>query len=161
MFRKPPLPFAHPVCLLATWFGAGLMPKAPGTWGSFAALPFAWLIAYYGGVWSLIAATVLVSLVGWWAAAAYAKALGREDPGDVVIDEVAGQWLSLISAGTDIGLFAVGFIAFRFADILKPWPAGWANARLHGGLGIMLDDILAGIYAGLAVYALRFALGDA
>ena len=102
-FRTPALPLTHPASLLATWFGAGLMPYAPGTWGSFAALPLAWLILHFGGIWHLAAATVAVSLIGWWAAAQYIRAMGREDPGDVVIDEVAGQWLTLLAAGDNIG----------------------------------------------------------
>jgi phosphatidylglycerophosphatase A len=154
-FRTPALPLRHPAGLIATWFGVGLMPRAPGTWGSLAALPFAWAIAWAGGVWALAMATLAVALAGWWAADRYIAAHGREDPGDIVVDEVAGQWLTLLPAATDIGLFAAGFVFFRLADILKPWPAGWADRRLHGGLGCVLDDLLAALYSGLAVLLLR------
>ena len=81
-----------------------------------------------GSGWA--AAVVVVSLAGWWAAERYIRALGREDPGDVVIDEVAGQWLTLLPAGDDIGLFAAGFVLFRAADIFKPWPANWADRKV-------------------------------
>ena len=158
-FRTPALPFADPACLIATWFGAGLMVRAPGTWGSFAALPFAWAIVYWSGALGLALATVAISLAGWWAAERYIQALGQEDPGDVVVDEVAGQWLTLLPAGLDIGLFAAGFVLFRLADILKPWPASWADRNVKGGLGTMVDDLFAGLYAGLAVYGLGLLIG--
>ena len=159
-FRAPALPLTHPAGLVATWFGTGLMPLAPGTWGSLAALPFAWCIAWAGGIWALAAAVVAITLVGIWAAERYIRALGREDPGDVVVDEVAGQWLTLLPAATDIGLFAAGFVLFRIADILKPWPASWADRRLHGGLGCVLDDLIAAVYSALALLGLRL-LGEA
>jgi phosphatidylglycerophosphatase A len=157
-FRAPALPLRHPAGLIATWFGVGLVPYASGTWGSLAALPFAWLIARAGGTWALAAAALAMTIIGIWAAGRYIRALGREDPGDVVVDEVAGQWLTLLPAGTDIGLFAAGFVLFRIADVLKPWPANWADRRLHGGLGCVLDDVLAAVYSGLAVLALRLVL---
>ena len=155
----PGVRFGHPAALIATWFGVGLLPVAPGTWGSLAALPFAWVIMQYGGVWLLAAATVVVSLLGWWAAARYIRAHGSEDPGDIVIDEVAGQWLTLLPAGGDIGLMAAGFVLFRIADILKPWPAGWADREIKGGLGAMVDDLLAALWSALAVLGLRYAFG--
>ena len=159
-FRTPALPLTHPAGLLATWFGAGLTPYASGTWGSLAALPLAWLILHFGGIWHLAAATVAVSLIGWWAAEQYIRAKGREDPGDVVIDEVAGQWLTLLAAGDNIGLIAIGFILFRIADIVKPWPASWADRNVKGGLGTMVDDLFAGLYAGAALYGLRLVVGE-
>jgi len=137
--------------LLATWFGVGLLPKAPGTWGSLAALPCAWLIVWAGGPIALACATGAVFVLGWWASAIYAH--GRNDPGEVVIDEVAGQWLVLIVAPLDPALYALGFVLFRLADITKPWPANWAERHLPGGLGIMADDIVAGAYAGVVVWA--------
>lgn len=158
-FRTPALPLSHPAGLLATWFGVGLMPHAPGTWGSFAALPFAWAIMHYGGVWYLAAAVVIVSLLGWWAAERYVRAHGSEDPGDIVVDEVAGQWLTLLPAGGDIGLMAAGFVLFRIADIVKPWPAGWADRRIKGGLGAMVDDLFAALWSASAVLGLRYAIG--
>lgn len=157
-FRPAALPLHHPAGLIATWFGTGLMPYASGTWGSLAALPFAWAIARTGGNWGLATATLVITILGIWAAEHYIRALGREDPGDVVVDEVAGQWLTLLPAGTDIGLFAAGFVFFRIADILKPWPARWVDRHMHGGLGCVLDDLLAAIYSGLAVLALRLVL---
>ena len=134
--------------LLATWFGAGKLPKAPGTWGSLAALPFAWFIRDWFGVWGLALATAIVFIVGCWAAEAHRRALGGEDPGEVVIDEVAGVWLTLLPVTNSIWLYLAGFLLFRHFDIWKPWPVRWADRAVHGGFGIMLDDVLAALYAG-------------
>ena len=153
------LPVWHPAFLIATWFGSGLLPKIPGTWGSAAALPFAWAIMWVGGPWALLAGAVLAFAVGVWAAGVYSKHSGIKDAGPIVIDEVAGQWLTLIPAGLDPILYIIGFFLFRAADILKPWPANWADRVLDGGLGVMLDDIFAGIYAGLGLYAVVWFFG--
>ena len=147
-----PLGFWHPASLLATWFGSGLLPKAPGTWGSLAALPFAVVIVALAGTWGLIAAAILAALVGVWAAGVYAARSGQEDPQRVVIDEVAGQWLALVPVALDLRLYAVAFLAFRFFDIVKVWPARAIDRELKGGWGIVLDDIVAGLYAAALTY---------
>ncbi len=149
MPAPPALPFFHPVTLIATWFGSGYLPAVPGTWGSLAALPFAAAIAWLGGPWALFAAACAACLIGIWASGRYAEAAGDKDPSAVVIDEVAGQWLALVPAGLDPGLYLLGFIAFRAFDIAKPWPAGLIDRKLAGGAGIVLDDMVAGLYAGL------------
>ncbi|GAB6053337.1 hypothetical protein JCM17960_21570 [Magnetospira thiophila] len=149
----------HPVPLLATWFGSGLLPKMPGTWGSLAALPFAWVLMGIGGWPLLLLATLVIFPVGVWSGGAYAARQGREDPGPVVIDEVAGQWLTLCVVPLDPLLFGLGFVLFRLADIFKPWPVSVADRRIKGGLGIMLDDILAAVYAGAALYGIGSWLG--
>lgn len=146
------LGFFHPVSLLATWFGSGLLPKAPGTWGSLAALPFAWAIHHLAGPAGLALAAGAVFVLGVWAGGAYAARDGRADPGPVVIDEVAGQWLTLLPVAPDPLLYTAGFVLFRVADIAKPWPVSWADRRIGGGLGIMLDDVLAAVYAGAALF---------
>ncbi len=146
--------------LIATWFGAGRLPVAPGTWGSLAALPFAWAFIQAGGLVALIIATVAATLVGVWAGGKHAYALGRHDPGEIVIDEVAGQWLATIPiavAETAIAtgrptwlLWLIAFAAFRLFDITKPWPARRVE-HWPEGFGIMADDIVAGFYAALVV----------
>ena len=150
------LPPSHPACWLATWFGVGLLRPAPGTWGSLAALPLAWAIVHIGGAPALAAATVVVFALGCWAADVYENAGGGKDPGVVVIDEVAGQWLGLIAAPLDPAYYLAGFLLFRLCDITKPWPAGWADRRVGGGLGIMLDDVLAALYGLGAIAAFRY-----
>jgi len=137
------------VRLLATWFGSGLLPRAPGTWGSLAALPPAALLVWLGGPWLLAAATLLIAGAGWAVSAAYVSASGREDPKEVVIDEVAGQWMPLVVLPFEPLAWLAAFLAFRLFDVAKPWPVGWADRRLKGGFGIMADDLLAGAYATL------------
>jgi phosphatidylglycerophosphatase A len=144
--------------LLATWFGAGLLPVAPGSWGSLAALPFAWAIVKLWGLIGLGVAGALAFLVGWWAAATVAKASTVKDPGPIVIDELAAQWLVLLAAPPAPLPYALAFLLFRIFDIWKPWPARWADRRVQGGLGIMLDDFFAAVYAMLSLLVL-LALG--
>lgn len=154
-YSKPALPLSHPACLLATWFGVGLLRPAPGTWGSLAALPLAWLIVRFGGPFALAGATVAVFALGCWAGGAYERAGGGKDPGVVVIDEVAGQWLVLIAAPLNPWYYLAAFGLFRLCDIGKPWPANWAERRFQGGLGIMMDDIMAALYGVAAITAFR------
>jgi phosphatidylglycerophosphatase A len=142
----------HPAALIGTWFGAGLLPLAPGTWGSLAALPFAWLVQRWYGGFGLAVATVLITVVGIWASDVLIRHLGREDPGLVVVDEVAGMFLTLIAAPQTWWAYAIGFVLFRAADIVKPFPAGWCDTRLHGGLGAMLDDVAAALWSLAAMW---------
>lgn len=157
MSRPPPL--GHPAVLLATWFGSGLLPRAPGTWGSLAALPFAWLIAGLAGPAGLALAAAAVFGIGCWAAGRYADASDDADPGAVVIDEVAGQWLVLVAAPLSLPAYAAGFLLFRVLDIVKPWPASWADRNLKGGFGIMADDVLAAGYGLALMYLGRDWIG--
>lgn len=159
---SPPPSAPHDIAVrwVVTWFGTGLLPGAPGTWGSLAALPFAWGLSVAGGPPLLALATVVVFLVGWGCSSLYARRTGLSDPGHVVIDEVAGQWLALIAVAPDAISYAAGFLLFRLFDIVKPWPANWADRSLKGGFGIMLDDIVAGAYAGAALQALQYWRGN-
>ena len=149
--------------LLATWFGAGLLRPGPGTWGTLAALPFAWALHLAGGFALLAAATVLVAGLGWYLSA-HLTGPDNPDPSEIVIDEVAGAWLALwpVSLGAQmVGLdplrlwpgILTAVLAFRAFDILKPGPVGWAD-RMHSPLGLMLDDLIAGALAALTVIAL-------
>jgi phosphatidylglycerophosphatase A len=126
----------------------------PGTWASLVALPCAWAICGLCGKVGLAAATVIVVAAGCWAAAEMAKASATKDPGAIVIDEVAGQWLVLLAAALDPLSYVLAFLLFRIFDIWKPWPVSWADRRVAGGLGIMLDDLLAAVYAVLALSVL-------
>jgi phosphatidylglycerophosphatase A len=137
--------------LLATWFGIGLIPVAPGTWGSLAALLFAYVIRSLWGTIGLAVGTVLVFFAGWWAAQTVTKAGGSKDPGAVVIDEVAAQWLVLLAAPITPLAWVLAFLLFRIFDIWKPWPVRWADRQVAGGFGIMLDDLLAAVYAALGL----------
>ena len=155
--------FREPAGLLATWFGAGLIRGAPGTWGSLAAVICAVPIVWAGGELGLLAAAVLTFAVGVWASSVVGSRSGEEDSGAIVIDEVAGQWLTLVPVALDLKFYVLAFLLFRVADILKPWPANWADRRLKGPrwgpVGVMLDDVLAAVYAGLAIWGLALAIG--
>ena len=145
------MPVWHPAFLLATWMGCGLLPLGPGTWGSLAALPLAWVLAGWHGGIAVGAAAVLILAAGWWAAAVYVRRSGVEDPRQVVIDEVAGQLLTLLLVPRDPLIYLAGFAAFRLFDIWKPWPVRLADRRVGGGLGVMLDDVLAAVYGAALV----------
>jgi len=149
---------AHPGILLATWFGAGYLPKAPGTWGSIGALPFAWVLVETGGLYALGIAILVVFAVGVWVSKVYMDKTDTHDPGAIVIDEVAGQWIVLLAAPLDPVAYAVGFGLFRFFDVLKPWPISWADRKIGGAWGVMMDDVLAGI-TGLGVFYVLFLYG--
>lgn len=154
-----PLPLRHPASLLATWFGSGLLPGAPGTWGSLAALPVAAAIAALAGPWGLLGAAIALFPVGLWASARYSAHGPTGDPPAVVIDEVVGQWLALVPLATDWRYYAVAFLAFRFFDIVKVWPASHVERRWPGAWGIMGDDVVAGIYAAALTATLAKMVG--
>lgn len=149
----------RPAALLATGFGAGLLPKAPGSWGSLLALPFGWGLQRAFGAGGLAAAAGLAFGAGCWAAGRVAKASGRNDPGLVVIDEIMGQWLALLPARRDPAAYALAFLLFRLFDIGKPWPIGRIDRTVGGGFGIMLDDALAAAYAAAVQLAIGGAFG--
>jgi len=145
--------------LFLTFGGAGLSPKAPGTVGTLASLPVGLAILYYLGVESLFMATIAITVIGIFEINKYEKATGLHDQQHIVIDEASGMWLSLIIAhSTAITMsypyvefiaIALSFAAFRLLDIWKPSTIGWIDRELKGGLGVMLDDVLAGIAGGL------------
>ena len=119
----------------------------PGTWASLAALPCAWAIREAGGIAALAAAAALAFAIGCWAAGWTVQASKRADPGFIVIDEVAAQWLVLLAAPLDWRAYAAAFLLFRLFDIAKPWPIRAVERGIKGGLGVMLDDTLAALYA--------------
>lgn len=137
--------------VVAAGFGIGWMPWMPGTWASLAALPCAWLLRDRGGEVALVIATIATFLIGWWASAEVAKRGGANDPGWVVVDEIAAQWLVLLAVPQRLWLYAAAFVAFRLFDIWKPFPVSWCDRTVKGGFGIMLDDIAAALYAVLLV----------
>jgi phosphatidylglycerophosphatase A len=136
----------------ATFFGAGFGKPGPGTWGSVAAALLWFLIvslAHLSIIQTAVlsgAAALLALLIGIPAASIVERESGREDPGHVVLDEVCGQWIALAASPVDWAHALLALLLFRLFDIIKPWPARQLE-RLHGGAGIMLDDVAAGIYA--------------
>jgi phosphatidylglycerophosphatase A len=144
--------------LIASWFGSGSLPGAPGTWGSLAALPFAWLIVAYTGKWELLAAASLLFFIGWIAAHFAIRGDSDPDPSWIVIDEVVGQWIALFALPLNIFAYAIGFALFRLFDIWKPWPIRTVERRCGGGFGIMIDDVLAAVYALIVIGIGRWLL---
>ena len=142
--------------LVATGLGSGYSPVAPGTAGSLVGL-LLFLPLAGRAFWIQLAAVVAVTILGVLAGGRLATTLGAKDPGVVVVDEVAGQWITFLALPMNPVIAVAGFLLFRVMDIVKPWPAR-ALERLPGGLGIMADDVAAGIYAhlllrlGLAVW---------
>ncbi|MCW9014956.1 MAG: phosphatidylglycerophosphatase A [Gammaproteobacteria bacterium] len=145
----------NPVHFLALGFGSGLMPKAPGTFGTLAAIPV-YLLFSLLSMELYIAAVILLSLVGVWICGYTSRKLGVHDHPGIVIDEFAGYLITMIALPTTGLWIVVGFILFRIFDILKPWPISWLDKHVHGGLGIMLDDILAGFFALCIAHLLIF-----
>ncbi|MEZ7829928.1 MAG: phosphatidylglycerophosphatase A [Gammaproteobacteria bacterium] len=149
---------ANPIHLLAFGFGAGLSPKAPGTVGTavavliYLALPSMSPIIYAG--------LILVSFIfGIWLCGKTAEDLGVHDHGGIVWDEFVGYWITMFMAPSGLFWVLLGFGLFRLLDIFKPWPIKWADKELAGGLGIMLDDVLAGIMAALCMQAVVVLIG--
>jgi phosphatidylglycerophosphatase A len=148
---------SEPMTAIVTFGGVGLLPLAPGSWGALAALPLGWLLAMAGGWLALLIAAAIASYVGWRAAERYVTATGRDDPPEIVIDEVAAQWLALTVVPLTVTAFFVAYFVFRLFDTLKPWPASWADRELEGGAGVMLDDLFAGGYSAVVLLALTIA----
>jgi phosphatidylglycerophosphatase A len=142
---------AHRV--VSTGLGVGHAPLVPGTFGSMLGVVLYGLLAWAGGWPAALAGLAVVTALGFWSAGITERAVGRRDPGLIVIDEVAGQMLSLIFLPRTVGVLAAGFLLFRVFDILKPFPARRLEA-LPGGSGIMADDLMAGLYANLLLQAL-------
>jgi len=136
----------RPVCFLGLGFGTGLAPKAPGTFGTIAAIPI-YLLMQNLSLMTYLVLTAIAFVVGIWICQQSADWLGKEDPSAVVWDEIVGYLVTMIAAPQGWQWVALGFVLFRFFDILKPWPISIADKELHGGFGIMLDDVIAGIFA--------------
>ena len=134
------------IIFIATGCYSGYLPKAPGTWGSLVGLAIFFLL-HNLSVPVYLAATAAIFLIGLFAAGEAEKIMDRKDPGLVVIDEIAGMLVTMIAAPAAPLIMVLGFILFRIFDILKPFPIRLIDQRIHGGLGIMLDDIVAGLYS--------------
>ena len=138
--------FSSPVHFLAFGLGSGLAPKAPGTFGTLAAVPFYWLLAMLP-LWAYGAVVMMAAIVGVWICGESSRRLGVHDHSGIVWDEFVGLWITLFAAPQGWLWLIAGFALFRLFDIWKPWPIRVADHQVSGGFGIMLDDILAGLYA--------------
>ena len=151
---------SDPAGWIATGFGSGLSPVAPGTAGSIAAL-LPWLLLRELPPSFYVLACAAGFALGVWACGRVVHDLRIDDPGFAVWDEFVGQWIALTpllgAPAGPVWIFA-GFILFRIFDIVKPWPVSWADRTVQGGLGVMLDDVIAGLYSALALAGLRYWL---
>jgi phosphatidylglycerophosphatase A len=142
------------VIAAATGFGLGYLPLIPGTFGTLAGIPLC-LLLDLGGWPVYVSGTVLLAVCGAWVAGQSDRIYGVHDSPRVVIDEICGFMVTMAFVVPGPLAIAVGFVLFRFFDILKPFPAGYVDRNLPGGWGVMLDDIVAGVYANLSLQAIR------
>ena len=148
----------HIIMALATGFYVGMIPRAPGTWGSLAAfLP--WLFLKDLSLPSYLAVLVFVFVLGFFVSGSAEKILDHPDAGPIVIDEFLGMFITLTLAPPHPGAWILGFILFRIFDIFKPFPVSWFDRQIHGGIGIMMDDVVAGLYALCSLQLLWFVIG--
>ncbi|HDP89263.1 MAG TPA: phosphatidylglycerophosphatase A [Thioalkalivibrio sp.] len=150
MKRYPPVSvgtvFRDPVHWLAFGFGSGLLRPAPGTWGTLAAVPL-YLLLVQLPFWAYLVVVVASVAVGVWLCGESARRLHVHDHPGIVWDEFAGFWITMLAAPAGWVWIGIGFVLFRLFDAAKPWPIRWLDRRVPGGLGIMIDDVLAGIFA--------------
>jgi phosphatidylglycerophosphatase A len=150
----PPSRPSLPVRIIATSLGSGYSPVAPGTCGTLTAIPMAWGLAKLGTI-AFGVGFLVITAIGTWAAEHFCRATGMDDDQRIVVDEVAGYLLTLMAvAKTPVNL-VLAFFLFRLFDIWKPPPVRWVDNNLHGGIGVMADDLAAGVYAGLVLFALN------
>ncbi len=138
---------------IATGLYAGRLPLCPGTWGSLAAI-IPWFFLRHLALPSYLLMLGLVFVVGFFASGSAEKILHQADAGPIVIDEILGMFITLISAPDHPAAWILGFFFFRFFDIIKPFPCSWFDQHIHGGIGIMMDDVIAGIYALIVLQSL-------
>jgi len=147
----PPQPPADLPRTLATVFGIGFAPVAPGTVASIAALPVAWLVADFGSRFWLLFLAIMTTAVGAWACELYSRATLNPDPSECVIDEVAAQFLICAIAPVHWFAYLLAFVLFRILDITKLWPIHEVEKNVPGGMGIMLDDTVAALMGGVII----------
>lgn len=146
-----------PVHLLALGFGSGLAPRAPGTAGTLVAVPLAWLLSVWPLGWRIALVAALIP-VGIWICGESAKRLATHDHPGIVFDEIVGMLATCLVLPEHAAWLLPAFLLFRFFDILKPWPIRDLDHRLMGGVGIMLDDLMAAVYAGVCLWGLELLL---
>jgi len=146
---------SDPVHLLAFGFGSGCSRFAPGTFGTLVAIPFFLLLNQFSIGWYLLV-TLIMFLVGIWLCGAATKKLGVHDHSGIVWDEIVGYLITMIAAPEGWTWIVIGFVLFRFFDILKPWPISIADKKIHGGFGIMVDDVIAGFFAFSVLHVIAY-----
>lgn len=161
MFYSIPKQYSalSPWYVLATWFHSGRLKPASGTWGSLAALPFIYMTYIYLGSVGLSIMAGVLFILGYFAAKDYAIKTGEKDASPIVIDEVVGMTIALIPVGSfDLTTWGLAFILFRIFDAVKIGPVGWCDRKIPGAYGVMIDDVVAGLFAaiGVVIYQVYF-----
>jgi phosphatidylglycerophosphatase A len=144
-----------PVVFIALGLGSGLSPKAPGTAGTLATVPLVWFLQQQTLLVYLLV-TFFVLLTGSWVCGYAARKLGVHDHSAIVYDEVAGFLITMLMIPAGWKYMLAGFILFRFFDAVKPWPISWFDKNLHGGFGIMFDDVLAGVFSLIGLMLIQY-----
>ncbi|SFX19842.1 phosphatidylglycerophosphatase A family protein [Marinospirillum alkaliphilum] len=158
MNKAPASVWRNPVHFLAFGLGSGASPWAPGTMGTVAAVPLYFLLVQLP--LSLYLLVLLITfVVGCWLCEKTSADLGVHDHSGIVWDEFVGYWLTMLALPVSLGWALAGFVLFRFFDIIKPWPIRWVDQRVGGGFGIMLDDVLAAVYAGAILHLVWYFWG--
>ena len=147
----------NPIHLLAFGFGSGAAPKAPGTWGTLAAVLIYWPLSQLSPEHYLLMLLV-TSVMGIYICGQTARDLGVHDHGSIVWDEFVGFWITMFAAPVGWVWVVAGFVLFRFFDIIKPWPISWIDKKITGGFGIMLDDVIAGVMAAAVLQGIAYWL---
>jgi phosphatidylglycerophosphatase A len=142
----------NPFVFFATGFGSGFAPVAPGTVGSLVALPIWWYLIAELPLLQQLLVVGLAAVVSIWIVDRACRATGVGDASQIVLDEIVGQWLTLVAAPKSFVVVALGFGLFRLFDIAKPPPVSWADRQLRGGLGVVMDDLFAGVLAALVLH---------
>ncbi len=145
----------NPIHLASLGLGSGLASRAPGTWGTLAALPFAWLLSLLNVEWRL-SLIIIAFAFGIWCCDQTAKKLKMKDPSCIVWDEFVGLWITLALVPWERAWPLLGFVLFRIFDVFKPWPISVFDKKVTGGLGIMLDDVIAGVFAAAVLQLIIF-----
>jgi len=147
------LKLSNPIHLAAVGFGSGLAKKAPGTFGTLAAVPFYYLFSFLS-LDIYIAVLLVSSVLGFWICQITSRDMGVHDHGSIVWDEFVGYWITMVMVPFSVQWAIVGFVLFRFFDILKPFPISWLDKKVAGGFGIMIDDIVAGLFSAVVLQCL-------
>lgn len=158
--KPQPIPhtflFQHPVHFFAIGFGSGLSPFAPGTMGTLVAIPLYYLVMSTMPEWGIYLVALLCVIVGIFICDIAAKHLKIHDHPGIVWDEIAGYFITMLAIPLSFQWIIVGFVLFRIFDIVKPWPIGLLDRHVHGGFGIMIDDVVAGIFANLVLHLIIY-----
>lgn len=138
--------YKNPIRIIAFGFGIGLFPKAPGTLGTLVAIPFFWLLSQLS-LPNYIGIVFLLTLLSIWICNITSQNLGIHDDQRIVLDEMVGYWITMTGFPAEVFWICAGFLCFRLFDIWKPWPISWIQKNIKGGVGIVLDDVFAGLFA--------------